>query len=261
MLGFIRDAAGDHKQAADLFARMAELAPQDAEAHYNLAVVLGSLERTDDAIAQYRRAIALKGDHAKAHSNLGSALTARGQVAQAEAACRRAVALAPGLATAHVNLGCVLAREDRLEEAAQCFRRAAELRPDLAAAPLNLGLALHDQGRLDQALVAYRRATEIRPDYADAHMAEAFALLTVGRDFPEALAKLEWRWRLADRKPRAFAQPLWRAKGQIVERIGAPRLRVRFILRQVNPYRCTPRRSSLRDPVFARSLRFRARSW
>jgi len=212
LLGVMRELAGDHTQAADLFARAAELAPDDAEAHYNLAIVLTALGRVDEAIERYRRAVALKPEHAKAHSNLGGALRIRGQLDEAEAACRRALVLDPDSASAHVNLGTVLTSRDRLDEAAQNFRRATELKPDLAEAFLNLGLALHNQGRFEEALAQYRRAAGIRPDYADAHMAEAFALLTTGRDFAQALAKLEWRWRLADRKLRGFKQPLWRGE-------------------------------------------------
>jgi tetratricopeptide (TPR) repeat protein len=209
LLGVLRNEAGDHKEAADVFARLLELAPDDAEAHYNLGVVLGTLERYDEAIVRYRRAIAINPAHAKAHSNLGSALRLRGRLDEAEAACRRALEIDPNSASAHINLGTVFTSRERLDEAVQSFRRASELRPDMAEAFLNLGLALHNKGEFEEALTQYRRATGIRLDYADAHTAEAFALLTLGRDFPEALTKLEWRWRLADRKPRGFAQPLW----------------------------------------------------
>jgi tetratricopeptide (TPR) repeat protein len=209
LLGVLREEAGDRKEAADLFARLTELAPDDAEAHYNLAVVLVALERYDEAIARYQRAIALKPDHARASSNLGSALRVRGRLDEAEAACRRALEIDPNLASAHINLGTVFTSQDRLEEAVRSFRRATELKPDMAEAFLNLGLALHNQGRFEEALTQYRRAIGVRLDYADAHMAEAFALLTLGRDFSAALTKLEWRWRLADRKPRGFVQPLW----------------------------------------------------
>ncbi len=212
LLGVLREEAGDHTQAADLFARLAELSPDDAEAHYNLAIGLTELGRVDEAIWRYQRAVALRPDHAKAHSNLGGALRIRGLLDEAEAACRRALTIDPDSASAHVNLGTVLASRDRLDEAAQSFRRATELKPDLAEAFLNLGLTLHNQGRFEEALTQYRRAAGIRPDYADANMAEAFALLTMGRDFTQALAKLEWRWRLADRKSRGFKQPLWRGE-------------------------------------------------
>ncbi|HXW26236.1 MAG TPA: tetratricopeptide repeat protein, partial [Xanthobacteraceae bacterium] len=212
LLGVLREEAGDHREAADLFARLVELAPDDAEAHYNLGIALVSLERLDEAIRRYRRAIALKPDHAKAYSNLGAALRVRGRLDEAEAACRQALAINPGAASAHLNLGTVFASRDRLDQAVDSFRRASELKPDMAEAFLNLGLALHNQGRFEEALAQYRRASALRPDYADAHMAEAFALLTMGRDFPQALAKLEWRWRLPDRKPRGLKQALWRGE-------------------------------------------------
>jgi tetratricopeptide (TPR) repeat protein len=212
LLGVLRNEAGDAKEAADLFAHLAELSPDDAEAHYNLAIVLGTLERYDEAIVHYRRAVALKPDHAKAYSNLGSALRLRGKLDEAEAACRRALEIDPNSASAHINLGTVFTSRERLDEAVQSFRRASELNPKLAEAFLNLGLALHNQGLFEEALAQYRRAIAARSDYADAHMAEAFALLTLGRDFPAALEKLEWRWRLADRRSRDFTQPLWRGE-------------------------------------------------
>jgi predicted O-linked N-acetylglucosamine transferase (SPINDLY family)/ADP-heptose:LPS heptosyltransferase len=212
LLGVLRNEAGDRKEAADLFARLAELSSEDAEAHYNLAVVLGALERYDEAIVRYRRAVALKPDHAKAYSNLGSALRVRGHLDEAEAACRRALEIDPNSASAHLNLGTVFTSRELLDEAVRSFRRATEINPAFAEGFLNLGLALHNQGRFEEALTQYRRAFGVRPDYAEAHMAEAFALLTLGRDFGAALEKLEWRWRLSDRKPRDFTQPLWRGE-------------------------------------------------
>lgn len=209
LLGVLRNEAGDHKEAADRFARLVELAPEDAEAHYNLGAVLAALDRTAEAIESYRRAIAIEPRHAKAHSNLGSALRTSGALDEAELACRRALTIDPNSAAAHANLGTVLASRNRLEEAATSFRRATDINPDLAEAHLNLGLALQNMGRVEAALIHYRRATDIRTDYANAHMAEAFALLAMGREFPGGLAKLEWRWRLPDRTPRGFKEPQW----------------------------------------------------
>ncbi|HEY1980883.1 MAG TPA: tetratricopeptide repeat protein [Xanthobacteraceae bacterium] len=215
LLGVLRHEARDYKEAADLFGHLIELDPADAEAHYNLGTVLGSLNRYPEAIDRLRRAVALRPDHAKAHSNLGAALHAGRQLDEAEAACRRALAIDPVSATAYLNLGAVLSSQDHLEDAAENFRRAAELQADFAEAYLNLGLAIHNQGRFDEALPHYRRATSLRADYPDAHMAEAFLLLALGREFPAALAKLEWRWRLAERTPRGFKEPQWR--GELLE--------------------------------------------
>jgi tetratricopeptide (TPR) repeat protein len=209
LLGVLRESAGDHKEAADLLARLAELEPDNADAHYNLGSVFGALDRTAEAIESYRCAIALKPDHAKAHNNLGSALRTFGKLDEAEAMCRRAVALDPASASALVNLGSVLATGDRLEEAEATFQDAVAREPTLAEGHLNLGLVLHNQGRPQEALAHYQRALAIRSDYADAHMAEAFALLALRRDFPTALEKLEWRWRLPGRIARQFRVPQW----------------------------------------------------
>ncbi|HEY1542668.1 MAG TPA: tetratricopeptide repeat protein, partial [Xanthobacteraceae bacterium] len=208
LLGILRDATGDHAAAADLFARVIELSPDDAEAHYNLATILISLSRQEDAIDHFRRAIALAPDHAKAYSNLSGALRSAGRSAEAEDVARKALALAPDSVTAYNNLGAALSERGRDREAVDCFRRAVALKPDFARGFFNLGKALQGAGQRDEAIVQFRRAIEIQPDLADAHVAEAFLLLGNG-DYAAGLPKLEWRWRLEGRAPREFTQPVW----------------------------------------------------
>src|ERR1044072_8174132 len=62
-----------------------------ADWHSNLGIVLQDQLRLDDAIAAYRRAIALDPTHANAHSNLGVVLRATGKVAEAETAYGAAI--------------------------------------------------------------------------------------------------------------------------------------------------------------------------
>ncbi len=209
LLGVLRDEAGDHAAAADLFARVVELAPDEAEAHYNLATCLLALERHADAATHFNRAVTLVPNHAKAYSNLSGALRGLGRLAEAEEACRKATALAPDLPTAWNNLGTVLAERGRIGEAAGCFRRAIAVKPDFAEGFFNLGKALQGEGRHHDAAAQFRRAIELKPDYVDANLAEAFHLLVIG-DYAAGFPKLEWRWRLKDRRPRDFTQPVWR---------------------------------------------------
>ena len=54
-----------------------------------------------EAIAEYRRAIAIKPDFAEAHINLGIALKTQGKHDEAIAEYRRAVAIKPDYAEAH----------------------------------------------------------------------------------------------------------------------------------------------------------------
>jgi protein O-GlcNAc transferase len=69
LLGGILQMQG--KDALPAFQKVIELLPADAEAHYNLGVVLKSAGRLEDAAVSYRRAIELKPDYAEAYSNLG----------------------------------------------------------------------------------------------------------------------------------------------------------------------------------------------
>jgi Tfp pilus assembly protein PilF len=207
LLGVIRDEAGDHAAAADLFARVAELAPDDADAYYNLGTSLLALSRPEEAASRFRRALALAPRNAKALNNLGSALRALRRLGEAEDACRRATELAPEMPTAWNNLGIVHADQGRPAEAADCFRRAVAIKPDFADAWFNLGKALQSAGRREEALAQFREAIDLRPDYANARMGEAFLLLVMG-DFANGLPGLEWRWRLPEKSPRPFIAPL-----------------------------------------------------
>ena len=211
LAGVMCEEYGDHMTAADLLARALELAPDHAETHYNFAIVLTGLGRDEQAAAHYRRAIALDPRNAKAHSNLGNALRASGRFAEAEQACRRALALEPNSPTARNNLGIALTDQGRLAEAIKSFRWTIAINPDFAEAHFNLGKALQSQGNTSEALAEYRQAIALRADYADAHLAEAFLLLVTG-DLAHGFREFEWRWRLADKVPRGFTQPLWQGE-------------------------------------------------
>ena len=121
------------------------------------------------AIAEYRKAIALKPDYAEAHYNLGNALRDQGDLPGAVAAYRKAIALKPDYAEAHNNLGNALRDQGDLAGAVAAYRKAIALKPDLAEAHYNLGNALGDQGDLAGAIAAYRKAIALKPDYAEAH--------------------------------------------------------------------------------------------
>jgi tetratricopeptide (TPR) repeat protein len=190
------------KDALPAFQKAADLMPADAEAHYNLGVVLKGAGRLEDAAASYRRAVKLKPDYAEAHSNLGNtlndlgrhqeaiasyrhalkirpdadthnnlgtALKDLGQLDDAIASYRQAVALQPGFVLAHYNLGNALKGLGQLDAAVASYRKAVVLKPDFALAYYNLGNVLKELGQRDAAVFSYRRAIEIKPDFAKAH--------------------------------------------------------------------------------------------
>ena len=63
------------------------------------------LFRSDEAIAEWRKAIALSPNYAQAYNDLGAEMSRRGRGGEALAAWQRATEVNPGFAPAHFNLG------------------------------------------------------------------------------------------------------------------------------------------------------------
>jgi len=79
----------------------------NADAHRNLGVVLLSLNRVDEAIAHYSRALQIEPGHSEAHFRLGVALRDSGRLEDAIASYSRALELEPGHAEAHRHLSAL----------------------------------------------------------------------------------------------------------------------------------------------------------
>jgi tetratricopeptide (TPR) repeat protein/SAM-dependent methyltransferase len=166
-LGNVLTVLGSHAEAALCYERVVVQAPT-AEAHYNLGSAFARLGRLDDAVAQFERALALKGDLIGAHNNLANALVAQGRPEQALAHFERALALDPKLVEAQANLGTTLLGLGRLDAAAAALERALAIAPTFADAHANLGNVFLAQGRLDEAEQRYRRALALKGDLVEA---------------------------------------------------------------------------------------------
>jgi len=178
--------------------RRLEKYPLDFTAKYNLASLLQSRGKLQEAIVQYREAVTAEPKSATAHNSLGGALLASGEEASAIAEFKEALRiensyanarynlaqaltqagdltsaaleyvaflkLQPDDATAHANLASVYVRQKRYREAIPAFREAARLEPQNAGVWSNLGAALAITGDLPGAINAFERALEINPN-------------------------------------------------------------------------------------------------
>ncbi|WP_175700246.1 tetratricopeptide repeat protein [Burkholderia ambifaria] len=158
----------------------------DASYFNNLGNMLRECGRLDDAIAHYRRAVALRPDYPEAHNNLGNALRDARDPAEAMQSCSRAIELRPGYAEAYNNLGNVLQDLGELDAAAASYGKAIAFHPAYAEAHSNLGNVLRTQERHADAIVQYRRAVELNPALRVAHRGLAIALRATD-DFDGAL--------------------------------------------------------------------------
>ena len=152
------------KDALPALQQAAELLPNDAEAHGNLAAALRARGQLDAAVANRRRALQIRPDFAEAHNNLGLARKELGQFDGALASCRRAIEIKPDFANAHSNLGKVLRELGQLEGEMESYRLALEIDPECCEALLGLGHLCMENGVMDRAEALFQKVLEIEAD-------------------------------------------------------------------------------------------------
>lgn len=162
------------------------------------------------AEASFREAIRRAPDLAEAHANLGLLLDRAGRAGEAEEHYRRAIACDPGCGETHLNLGALLTGQKRFDEAEASFRRALSLLPGSAGPWSNLGVLQACLKQEAEAERSYRMALALDPDYPLAGFNLAYLLLRQGR-FEEGWRRLEARnWYAALEKH--LDCPRWRGE-------------------------------------------------
>ena len=95
---------GRSEEAAHHFERALQLDPRNAEALDYLALVRFRQQRYETALDLYRRLVEIRPDNAQAHANMGATLYYLGRLEEAARSFEHALSLVPGLATARVGL-------------------------------------------------------------------------------------------------------------------------------------------------------------
>jgi serine/threonine protein kinase/tetratricopeptide (TPR) repeat protein len=198
-------------EALCYFRAAVALRPDSSTAHELLAIVLDSMGRYDENIAELREAVRLDRSNLVALGNLGCGLARRGRPGEAEegvAMCREVV-LRTSHGAAHFCLAQALYFAGRLDEAVNEYRIAQRGEEQLPPHPhrkgvhLPLGRALAAKGLWDEALVEYREAVRIDKDDPDAQLFLGMALSHMGR-VNEAVATLR---RAIQLDPQSFEDP------------------------------------------------------
>ena len=151
---------------------------QNSVAHMNLGRALESSGRLDEAMVEYRRALAIKPDFVSALCNVGELLAQKGKFDEAITQFRHALQIDLTHAPSHYNLGMVLGRGGDKAGAMAEFQRVLDLLPDHAATHFKLGKMLDDQGKSSAAIAHYRKAVENGLDTATLYNNLAWLLAT-----------------------------------------------------------------------------------
>lgn len=191
--------AGFTVKARDAAVEALRLDPDQAATRYTLAVIYDGTGRSEPAIAELKRVLALQPGSDDAHRLLGSILADQARWEEAEGELRRAIELRPGYWRSHAALGHLFYRTGRHAEAIAAFRRMTELQPDNSRGYQMLGTAYQAAGDDNRALANYQKALELAPD-ARAYSNIGVIRFGQGR-FDEAARAWEQAARLEPREP------------------------------------------------------------
>ena len=191
--GLAHQAAGALDDAAAAYRRALAVLPRCADALHLLAQTRHLQRRDAEALDLVRRAIAAAAPTAMYENTRGAILRATGRASEALAAFRRAVAIDPRHPASRKNLAAELARvQPDGEETIQAFVLACALQPRDAECWLGLSQALAAAGRVDEAMAAAARSATFDPARGVAYDAWFAAAQQCGRlaDFVDAMAAI-----------------------------------------------------------------------
>lgn len=186
-LGRCARRAGRNDRAMEEFEEALRTAPDYADAHYAVAMLLSAGGRKQEAAEHLRLHAA---GHGPPHTgdpllrelaSLGKdssyglvedakRLMDEGRLEEAESLLRRAVATDVSGSVARTQLGAVLGLQRRYAEAATELQIVLEADPSDPVARANLGRAFEGMGRKADAEREYRSALKEHPDNAEAHL-------------------------------------------------------------------------------------------
>lgn len=150
--------AGRPGDAESLHVRALQEDPLLTQAHVNLVILYGSMERSEDAAEQYRSALDAGLESAELHYNYGVVAYRENEPGAARLAFEAALEINPDHALANHNFGQMLEEEGRYGEARARYERALASRPDHALSHYKLGLLWMREFNAAKAVQAFRQA-------------------------------------------------------------------------------------------------------
>lgn len=138
-------------EALEHLQQAVRVAPDYAEAHLLLALLLDSFDESERALRSYERVMELAPDSAPYGVLVGDLYFSRGMLNEAEAAYERAIRAFPDAGLAYYGLGRVLELRDA-KAAVATLRTAVDHAPDFIDARFRLGRLLRQNGEFTEAL-------------------------------------------------------------------------------------------------------------
>jgi tetratricopeptide (TPR) repeat protein len=176
----------EHAAAAAILEELVATQPHQTIGWYKLGNAQRALNRTDEALASYQRAIDLDPRHGAALCNRGVVLMAVGRPSDALASFERALDADPADAIAMYNIALAQIALNARSRALDSLAKAIALNPDYFDVYLSRAWLYEEEKHFDAALADLNRACSLRPEISIAFLRRANALAKLRR-WQEAL--------------------------------------------------------------------------
>jgi Flp pilus assembly protein TadD len=205
LTGVIAYQKAQYELAVDLISKAIESKPEPL--FYNtLGIVFETIGKPEPAFGAYQQAAKLFPDNAEAWYNMAMVLKSKRMYSLSAEYCQRAISIKADYPEACNLLGYALQMQGLYTEAIDNYTRAIALKPDYAGAYNMRASALQMEARYSEAIADYEHALSIKPDSARVHMNLGMLYLLKG-DFVKGWR--EYSWRLKLNNSLSFQIPKW----------------------------------------------------
>jgi len=177
LLGLIAKNNKEYLSAFELISQAITINPNSAEAHFNLGNVLKGLNRINEAISSYDKAINIKPDH-ELYLLKGVACYEIKKLEDALISYDKSIKLNPDSFVAYCNKGLVLVDLNRIEEGVSNYDKAIQINPNFKDVRYNRGIALKLLGMYVESLEEFKALIQIEPN----HLKGLYEVALVYRD-------------------------------------------------------------------------------
>ncbi|MFN6440237.1 MAG: tetratricopeptide repeat protein [Nostoc sp. DedSLP01] len=148
---------------------------------------LFDLQRYQEALAVYEKAVNIRPDYAQGWNGQGKTLYELKKYKDSLAAYDKAIQIQPDYLEAWIGRGFVLGKLQRYQEAIASFNKALELKSDNSQVWNAKGEAFRNLGQYDQAIESYEKAIALKSDDFEAWYKKGLALQNLKR-YDDAIA-------------------------------------------------------------------------
>ncbi len=172
---------GKNDEAIREFRKALAFDPQNTDVHTNMGNIYMAQGKTYEAIKSYKEVVRLQPNYAKAHVNLGNAYLQDKQYSLSEAEFKTAARLDPRDPLADYTLGLQYTNTNRLPEAETQLKKVATIAPKDGNVYYSLGVLYNKQGKADQAIANLEKALRLKPNFPAANYELGVAYESAGQ--------------------------------------------------------------------------------